>query len=124
MKYLIWIIIGLVVLIAVTTNIYSLIKKHRILRDNLQQLTQQKLAAQQEKSRLTNIIQEGQTKEEKEKEARIMLGYKKKGERVVLVVPSSSSKPKVASQVSSDSKESHIFFWKQIWYNIQRLFKK
>ena len=124
MKYLIWIIIGLVVLIAVTTNIYSLIKKHRILRDNLQQLTQQKLAAQQEKSRLTNIIQEGQTKEEKEKEARIMLGYKKKGERVVLVVPSSSSEPKVTSEVSSGSKKSHISFWKQIWYNIQRLFKK
>lgn len=126
MKHSALIIISLLVLILVSFNISSLIRKNRLLKEDLARLTQRALTTQQEKSRLTNLIKEGETQAEKEREVRLMLGYKKKGEKVVLVVPPSTiSSSSVESTSSSPSLTTNLLsFWKQTWYNIRSLFHK
>ncbi len=61
-----------------------------------------------------------------EREARVMLGLKKEGEKVILVIP-----PKEDNQKNNSLKDNpslnatlgRVSFWQKIWYNFLRFLK-
>jgi len=104
---------------------------YQLLTDEAESLGQKKESLEQEQQRLEQVLEEGRQEEVLEKEARLMLGLKKEGEKVIMVLPaeSLSNNSEVSISTSSDDlvqKTAGSFLSKvfQIWYDIKRFFEK
>jgi len=104
---------------------------YQLLTDEAESLGQKKESLEQEQQRLEQVLEKGRQEEVLEKEARLMLGLKKEGEKVIMVLPaeSLSNNSEVSISTSSDDlvqKTAGSFLSKvfQIWYDIKRFFEK
>ena len=106
------------------------LQRYRLLTDESKNLEQTKSSLIKEKEKLDQLLEEGKQEEALEQTARLMLGLKKKGEEVIMVLPpKDSSNFELSISTSSDSlseKSSNSFFTKisQIWYNLIKKLKK
>jgi cell division protein FtsB len=106
------------------------LQRYRLLTDESKNLEQTKSSLTKEKEKLEQLLEEGKQEEALEQTARLMLGLKKKGEEVIMVLPpKDSSNFELSISTSSDSlfeKSSNSFFTKisQIWYNLIKKLKK
>jgi len=103
---------------------------YRLLTDESESLEQTKSSLTKEKEKLEQLLEEGKREKALEQTARLMLGLKKEGEEVIMVLPpkdSSDSELQISTSSNSLSEESsNSFFSKivQIWYNLIGKFKK
>jgi len=106
------------------------LQRYRLLTDESKNLEQTKSSLTKEKEKLEQLLEEGKQEEALEQTARLMLGLKKKGEEVIMVLPpKDSSNFELPISTSSDplsEKSSNSFFTKisQIWYNLIKKLKK
>jgi len=106
------------------------LQRYRLLTDESKNLEQTKSSLTKEKEKLEQLLEEGKQEEALEQTARLMLGLKKKGEEVIMVLPpKDSSDFELPISTSSDflsEKSSNSFFTKisQIWYNLIKKLKK
>jgi len=106
------------------------LQMYRLLISESKDLEQTKSSLTKEKEKLEQLLEEGKGEEAFEQTARLMLGLKKEGEDVIMVLPpKDSSDPGIQISTSSNSlseKSSDSFFSKivQIWYNLIGKFKK
>ena len=106
------------------------LQRYRLLTDESKNLEQTKSSLTKEKEKLEQLLEEGKQEEALEQTARLMLGLKKKGEEVIMVLPpKDSSNFELSISTSSDSlfeKSSNSFFTKisQIWYSLIEKLKK
>jgi predicted transcriptional regulator len=106
-------------------------KRYRLLNDEVKELEQRNSNIQREKEKLEKLLKEGKQEEALEYEARLMLGLKKSGEEVIMVLPTEnfSNVAEQQNSTSSDSlfeKSSNQFVLKisQIWYSLISKLKK
>jgi len=103
---------------------------YRLLTDESEGLEQTKNSLTKEKEKLEQLLEEGKGEEALEQTARLMLGLKKEGEDVIMVLPpkdSSDSELQISTSSNSLSEKSfNSFFSKisQIWYNLIGKLKK
>lgn len=104
---------------------------YQLLTDEAESLEQKKESLEQEQQRLEQILEEGRQEEAWEKEARLMLGLKKEGEKVIMVLPPKGLSNDSEVSISPDTddliqKTAGSFLSKvfQIWYDIKGFFEK
>lgn len=125
----------IIVIFAIAFFLLSRMKEdwqtYQSLTDEEESLGQKKENLEQEQQRLEKVLEEESQKEALEKEARLMLGLKKEGEKVIMVLPPEglSNNSEVSISTSSDDltqKTAGSFLSKvfQIWYDIKRFFEK
>lgn len=125
----------IIVIFAIAFFLLSRMKEdwqtYQSLTDEAESLGQKKENLEQEQQRLEKVLEEESQKEALEKEARLMLGLKKEGEKVIMVLPpeglSNNSEVSISpdtddlTQKTAGSFLSKVF---QIWYDIKRFFEK
>lgn len=124
MKKLLLIIISFALIFFFLSRIKEDLQRYRLLTDEVKSLEQTKSNIEKEKEKIQQLLQKGKQEEKLEQEARLMLGLKKRGEEVIMVLPpknSSDFEPQIST--SSDSlpeKFFNSFFSKisQMWYNL------
>lgn len=103
-------------------------ERNKILKEEVTDLQKKESNLQKETGRLDKLITEGQKEASLEREVRSMLGFKKKGEKVVLVLPPTISNP--ATTTSEKTANTTFSFSKslskirQIWYNLKQLLRR
>ena len=84
----------------------------------------------EEEERLAQVLETGTQEEILEREARLMLGYKKEGEQVVLVIPSTNNTEEIATtseeglSASIRLGDNVISKFSQFWHNLIEKIKK
>jgi len=130
MKKLLIIIISLALIFFFSLRIKEDLQTYRLLSDEVKSLEQTKSNIEKEKEKTKQLLKEEKQEETLEQEARLMLGLKKSGEEVIMVLPpknSSDSELQISTSSDSSFKESsNSFFSKisQIWYNLIRKLTK
>jgi len=97
-------------------------ERNRILKEEVASLQNKESNLRKEIDRLKELVEQGRKEERLEREARLMLGFKKRGERVVLVVPPTIIHP--ATATSEKAASSFLSKIKQIWYNLKQPLEK
>lgn len=87
MRKIFLIIICIIVIIFLGRRIPGEWQKHQLLTEEVESLENKKENLTQEQQRLEEFLETGTQEEILEREVRSMLGYKKEGEQVILVVP-------------------------------------
>jgi len=104
------------------------LQTYQLLIDESEDLEQTKSNLIKEKEKLEQLLEKGKGEESLEQTARLMLGLKKEGEDVIMVLPpKDSSDSEIQISTSFEPEESsNSFFSKivQIWYNLIGKFKK
>ena len=130
MKKFLLITVCLALIFFFSLRIKGDLQMYRLLTDESEGLEQTKNSLTKEKEKLEQLLEEGKGEEALEQTARLMLGLKKEGEDVIMVLPpkdSSDSELQISTSSNSLSEESsNSFFSKivQIWYNLIGKFKK
>jgi len=131
MKKLFLIIISLALIFFFSSRIREDWQRYRLLTDEVKGLEQRKENIEKEKEKVEQLLEEEKQEETFEQEARLMLGLKKSGEEVIMVLPTNNSSNVVEQQNSTSSdplleKPSNSFISKisQIWYSLIARFKK
>lgn len=131
MKKFFLIIISLVLIFLFSSRIREDLQRYRLLTDEVKSLEQTKSNIQKEKEKTQQLLEKEKQEETLEQAARLMLGLKKSGEEVIMVLSTNDSSNVVELQnsTSSDSlpeKPFNSFFSKisQIWYNLIGKLKK
>lgn len=130
MKKFLLITVCLALIFFFSLRIKGDLQMYRLLTDESEDLEQTKSSLTKEKEKLEQLLEEGKREEALEQTARLMLGLKKEGEEVIMVLPpkdSSDSELQISTSSNSLSEESsNSFFSKivQIWYNLIGKFKK
>ena len=130
MKKFLLITVCLALIFFFSLRIKGDLQMYRLLTDESKDLEQTKSSITKEKEKLEQLLEEGKREKALEQTARLMLGLKKEGEEVIMVLPpkdSSDSELQISTSSNSLSEESsNSFFSKivQIWYNLIGKFKK
>ena len=128
MKKFLLIIISFALIFLFSSRIKEDLLRYRLLTEESEDLKQTKSNLIKEKEKLEQLLEEGKREEALEQTARLMLGLKKEGEDVIMVLPPKDSfDSEIQISTSSESEEfSNSFFSKivQIWYNLIGKFKK
>ena len=128
MKKFLLIIISFALIFLFSSRIKEDLLRYRLLTEESEDLKQTKSNLIKEKEKLEQLLEEGKREEALEQTARLMLGLKKEGEDVIMVLPpKDSSDFELQISTSSEFEESsNSFFSKivQIWYNLIEKFKK
>jgi len=102
-------------------------KRNKILKEEVTSLQRKESNLQKEIGRLEKSVEKGQKEESLEREVRLMLGFKKEGEKVVLVLPPAVANPATATPEKTTLEKttfSPLSKIKQIWYNLKQLLKE
>ncbi|GAI11436.1 unnamed protein product [marine sediment metagenome] len=96
---------------------------YRLLTDEVKSLEQTKSNIEKEKEKTEQLLKKEKQEEVSEKEARLMLGFKKEGEEVVMILPpkNSSNISEVSISTSSDFLPENLlirFFLKFLKFGI------
>lgn len=131
MKKILFIIISLVFIFFFSLRIIEDFQRYQLLTNEVKSLEQRKSSIEKEKEKIEQLLQEEKQEEALEQAARLMIGLKKSGEKVIMVLPikDTSNIAEFQNSTSSDSlpeKSFNSFFSKisQIWYNLIRRLKK
>jgi len=130
MKKFLLITVCLALIFFFSLRIKGDLQMYRLLTDESEGLEQTKNSLTKEKEKLEQLLEEGKGEEALEQTARLMLGLKKEGEDVIMVLPpkdSSDSELQISTSSNSLSEKSfNSFFSKisQIWYNLIGKLKK
>ncbi|HZI95778.1 MAG TPA: septum formation initiator family protein [Candidatus Paceibacterota bacterium] len=130
MKKFLLITVCLALIFFFSLRIKGDLQMYQLLTDESKDLEQTKSSLTKEKEKLEQLLEKGKGEEALEQTARLMLGLKKEGEDVVMVLPPKDS-PDFELQISTSSNSlsqepSNSFFSKivQVWYNLIGKFKK
>ncbi|HUS51332.1 MAG TPA: septum formation initiator family protein [Candidatus Paceibacterota bacterium] len=130
MKKFLLITVCLALIFFFSLRIKGDLQMYQLLIDESEGLAQTNSSLTKEKEKLEQLLEEGKREEALEQTARLMLGLKKEGEEVIMVLPpkdSSDSELHISTSSNSLSEEpSNFLFSKitQIWYNLIEKFKK
>lgn len=131
MKKILFIIISLVFIFFFSLRIIEDFQRYQLLTNEVKSLEQRKSSIEKEKEKIEQLLQEEKQEEALEQAARLMIGLKKSGEKVIMVLPikDTSNVAEFQNSTSSDflpEKSFNSFFSKisQIWYNLIRRLKK
>jgi len=130
MKKFLLITVCLALIFFFSLRIKGDLQMYQLLIDESEGLAQTNSSLTKEKERLEQLLEEGKREEALEQTARLMLGLKKEGEEVIMVLPpkdSSDSELQISTSSNSLSEESSNFLFSkitQIWYNLIEKFKK
>jgi len=130
MKKFLLITVCLALIFFFSLRIKGDLQMYQLLIDESEGLAQTNSSLTKEKEKLEQLLEEGKREEALEQTARLMLGLKKEGEEVIMVLPpkdSSDSELQISTSSNSLSEEpSNFLFSKitQIWYNLIEKFKK
>ena len=130
MKKFLLITVCLALIFFFSLRIKGDLQMYRLLTDESKDLKQTKSSLTKEKEKLEQLLEEGKGEEVLDQTARLMLGLKKEGEDVIMILPpKDSSDPDLQISTSSNSlseESSNFLFSKitQIWYNLIEKFKK
>ena len=130
MKKLLLIIISLALIFFFSSRIREDLQRYRLLTDEVKSLEQTKSNIEKEREKTEQLLEKEKQEETLEQAARLMLGLKKSGEEVIMILPTEdSSDSELQISTSSDplpEKSFNSFFSKisQIWYNLIRKLKK
>jgi len=102
--------------------------RYRILKNEVNELITKNIRLSEEEKRLERLKEEGSKVEVLEKETREMLGLKKEGENVVLILPLNNqvqnNETTTKEIVSSKHLKILIAQIIKVWYNFKTLFLK
>jgi|GEM_PF-1561019 len=108
-------------------RLYQDYQRHQYLKQEISKLLAREKQLKEEISNLEKIKSESNLEEKLEKQVRLMLGLKKEGEEVVLVIPPKETIPEtsITSTTTENTLETKSFFeaLRDLWYNILRTFK-
>ena len=130
MKKFLLITVCLALIFFFSLRIKGDLQMYQLLINESESLAQTNSSLTKEKERLEQLLEEGKREEALEQTARLMLGLKKEGEEVVMVLPpknSSDSDFQISTSSSPLSKEPYNSLFSkitQIWYNLIEKFKK
>ncbi|MDD3434585.1 MAG: Septum formation initiator [Parcubacteria group bacterium ADurb.Bin305] len=104
-------------------QLYKDYTNYRLLKQEVESLTKKHNQIQAEINQLKILEMEGQNEESLEKQARLMFGFKKAGEEVVMVVPpqnESQEVPVISTTYNTSSNTNHpVKHW---WSNLIKTF--
>jgi hypothetical protein len=102
--------------------------RYRILKNEVNELITKNIRLSEEEKRLERLKEEGSKLEVLEREVREMLGLKKEGENVVLILPLNNQiqNQETTTQEIVSSKHLKILIAQiiKVWYNFKTLFLK
>jgi len=131
MKKFFLIIISLALIFFFSSRIKEDWQRYRLLTDEVKSLEQTRTNIEKEKEKTQQLLEKEKQEETLEQEARLMLGLKKSGEEVIMVLPTNDSSNVLEYQNSTSSdplpeQPSNSFISKvsQIWYNLIERLKK
>lgn len=114
-------------LIGLFLRLFEEFKRNQLLKKDYFELKQKEKQIEEEIKNLESIKNESNLNEKLEKEARLMLGLKKEGEEVIMIVPPTEPQfilNEATSTKEIKQKEGLILKFKNFWYNIFRLIKR
>jgi len=109
MKNIFLIIIAIIIAVLFAFRLKDDWLKYKFLKEEAKSLEEKKEKLLEEETRLESLIEEISREEIFEKEARLMLGLKKEGERVVLIMPPEAASP-TPEQLKNKGRYSVNFF--------------
>lgn len=123
MKKALLIIISLAVLFFLSSRIWKDLQTYRLLTSEVENLEQTKANMEEEKEKLAALLTEKDQEGTLEDKARSMLGFKKSGEEVIMVlapdgttlVGTSTAETTVAPDIGKS--ESLFVRFSRVWYN-------
>jgi len=130
MKKFFLILISVFVIFFLAKRIPEEWQRHRLLTSEVENLEMKKQGLLEEEERLAQVLETGTQEEILEREARLMLGYKKEGEQVVLVIPSTNNTEEIATTSERELSASMslgndiISKFSQFWHNLIEKIKK
>ncbi|MDD5722091.1 MAG: septum formation initiator family protein [Candidatus Pacebacteria bacterium] len=130
MKKFLLILISIFVIFFLAKRIPEEWQRHRLLTSEVENLEMKKQGLLEEEERLGQVLETGTQEEILEREARLMLGYKKEGEQVVLVIPSTNNTEEIATTSERELSASMslgndiISKFSQFWHNLIEKIKK
>ncbi|MDD3491401.1 MAG: septum formation initiator family protein [Candidatus Pacebacteria bacterium] len=130
MKKFFLILISVFVIFFLAKRIPEEWQRHRLLTSEVENLEMKKQGLLEEEERLAQVLETGTQEEILEREARLMLGYKKEGEQVVLVIPSTNNTEEIATtseeglSASIRLGDNVISKFSQFWHNLIEKIKK
>lgn len=129
MKRILFIISIIILFILLSLRFYRDYFQYRLLKIEVERLTQQYNNTKQEREKLEKLQQEGSQTDILEKWARTILGMKKQGEEIILITPINNIH-EVSTTTStlpfnySSSNFSFVAPLFKIWYNFWHRFMK
>ncbi len=129
LRNLIFIILFLVILVGLVYRVFEDYKRYQLLKNEFLKLVQKEKQLKEEIKNLEMIKKESNVIERLERQARLMLGFKKEGEEVIVVVPpTNSSLNQPNSTTTNETLQLKSFSnllsrIKNIWQKISRVIK-
>ena len=91
MKKLLFIIVSLAFIFFFASRIKEDLHRYRLLTDEVKSLEQTKSNIEKEKEKREQLLENEKHEEALEQAARLMLGFKKSGEEVIMILPTKDS---------------------------------
>jgi len=128
MKKSLLILIGILIIFFLAQRIPEEWQRHRLLTEEVSNLEMRKESLTKEQEKLEQLLETGTQEELLEREARLMLGYKKEGEQVILVIPPTINEEGIETATNSVSDLSAslslnndlLSRLSRFWYNLMQ----
>jgi len=128
MKKSLLILIGILIIFFLAQRIPEEWQRHRLLTEEVSNLEMRKESLTKEQEKLEQLLETGTQEELLEREARLMLGYKKEGEQVILVIPPTINEEGIETATNSVSDLSAslslnndlLSRFSRFWYNLMQ----
>lgn len=123
MKNFLLILVSIAIIFFLAQRIQEDWQRHQSLTEEVSGLELRKENLIKEQERLEQLLEQGSQEEILEKEVRSMLGFKKEGEEVVLIIPptdnvESSTNSASGLSASLNSQNSFLSSLSRFWYNL------
>lgn len=123
MKKFLLISISVILVFFLSQRIKEDWQRYQLLTEEVSGLESRKENLEREQERLEQLLEQGDQEELLEKEVRSMMGFKKEGEEVVLIVPSGIKNGLLANEntelsATLVSQDNFLSAFSQFWYNL------
>ena len=123
MKKFLLISISIILVFFLSQRIKEDWQRYQLLTEEVSGLESRKENLEREQERLEQLLEQGDQEELLEKEVRSMMGFKKEGEEVVLIVPSGTKNGLLANEntelsATLVSQDNFLSAFSQFWYNL------
>jgi cell division protein FtsB len=123
MKKFLLISISIILVFFLSQRIKEDWQRYQLLTEEVSGLESRKENLEREQERLEQLLEQGDQEELLEKEVRSMMGFKKEGEEVVLIVPSGIKNGLLANEntelsATLVSQDNFLSAFSQFWYNL------
>jgi cell division protein FtsB len=123
MKKFLLISISIILVFFLSQRIKEDWQRYQLLTEEVSGLELRKENLEREQERLEQLLEQGDQEELLEKEVRSMMGFKKEGEEVVLIVPSGIKNGLLVNEntelsATLVSQDNFLSAFSQFWYNL------